>query len=99
MPPDSPSSDSSAQELMDAEIEIGGLKVAADEKTLSEALAKLPGIRSFNLSDGVLAIEYDPVQVVMAKIKETIVRAGFQATDIASSLASPIGDALHHEES
>jgi copper chaperone CopZ len=84
-------------EWIDVEMTIAGLSSPADEQALSKAVGELPGIKTFTVSAGKLAVEYEPVTITKARIHEAIERAGFRIADEESGSASPIADALHHD--
>jgi hypothetical protein len=96
MNPDS--ADSIPHEYIDAEIAVLGIEGPADERTLSEALGKLEGIRDFSISDGKVLLEYEPVLVTKVEISEAIVRAGFRVAEVETGQASTITDALHSDQ-
>jgi len=85
-------------DFIDAEISITGLKGPADEQALSSTLSGLDGIQKLSISEGKVAVEYDPVRITKAELSEAISRAGFRVAGVESGSASSITDALHGEE-
>jgi copper chaperone CopZ len=92
-----PSPDQTPHEYIDAEISIPDLKTAADEKVLNSALSGLDGIISLRVSEGNIAVEYDPIRITKAEIGEIISKAGFRVAGVETGLASPFSDALYDE--
>jgi copper chaperone CopZ len=91
--------DTMPHEYVDAEISVAGLETPSDEQALHSALDGLDGIKTLRISRGLVAVEYDPLQITKARLSEAITRAGFRVAEVESGLASPISDALLHPES
>jgi copper chaperone CopZ len=94
---DATAPDSVPHEYVDAEISVIGLETPADEQTLNSVLSKLDGIQNLRIERGLVAVEYDPLQITKVKISEAIGGAGFRVAEVESGLASPISDALRPE--
>ena len=76
---------------------VDGIDNPADEKTLSNALNGLKGIRNLSIAAGKVSVEYNPVEITKARLHEVIARSGFRVVDVASGPASTVSDALQHE--
>ena len=98
MSPDASAPDPVPHEYVDAAISVAGLETPAHEQALHDALSQFDGIRKLTISQGNIAVEYDPLRVTKARISEAIRAAGFQVNEVESGLASPITDALHEDE-
>jgi hypothetical protein len=95
MSSDQPVPDTTPHDYIDAEITVAGLETPADEQALSSVLSGLDGIKNLRISDGKVAVEYDPVRINKHRLGEAIKGAGFRVREVESGLASPISDALH----
>ena len=97
--PDEPAADSTPHEFIDVELGIDGMQTPADEQILSDMLAKVEGIRTFNVSPGHVAIEYEPVRITESQLAEKIVQLGYRVVDVEIGPASAISDALREPTS
>jgi hypothetical protein len=77
------------QVSVDTEILITGLDSPLEHQKLEAALVDLPGIESLSFLEGKVAIRYDPEEVTLAHLRESITQAGFQITDVECGPASP----------
>src|SRR5437762_4072613 len=96
--PDSAAESSVPHEFIDAEISVEGLRTPADENVLNSALSGLEGIQRLAVSHGTVSVEYEPVLITKAQLGERIERAGYHVTGVESGSASPMTDALHHDQ-
>ncbi len=96
MPPlDDSTPGSLPHDFIDAEIIVLGLDKPTDEQALTTALNALPGIQSYTLSGGRIDVEYNPMQITQADLREAVIRAGYQVGHTETAAASPLTDALH----
>lgn len=75
-----------------------GLESPSREKELHDALEKLSGLESFDISHGKLTAHYEPVLLSVKQLEEAIQRAGFQITETHSTASSPMTDAFTEED-
>jgi hypothetical protein len=95
MPPGEPAPDPTPHEFIDAEMAVDGIETPADEKALTAALNVLSGIRNLTIAGGKVSVEYDPVEITKAHLREVITRSGYRVVDVESGPASTLTDALH----
>ena len=88
------SSDDPLHEFVDVEISVPDCKGPAREAELAATLQRFPGVRSFSLAAGKVAMTYEPVFVTKHELIEAIRTAGFHVDHVESSSSSPVSDAL-----
>lgn len=84
-----------ALELVDAALVVEGLNSPQDERALTDLLTKAEGIHDFSFANGKVLVEYDPVRINQRRLAAAIEQAGYCVGEVETSIASPIGDALH----
>lgn len=83
------------QDNLVREIRVVGASSVADSNAIVRAVLTLPGINKkresacqLNLSNGVLRVRYDSMQVALKNIEHVIADAGFDANEIAADPAA-----------
>lgn len=92
-PPSDPV-EAALHEYIDAEIEVIGLKSAADEQKITMALENLRGVQRLGFAHARVAITYEPVQITQTELTAEIQRAGYAVAGVEAAPASPIADAF-----
>jgi hypothetical protein len=96
--PTDPPNEAGLHEYIDAEFTVTGLESPSREKGLRDALEKLPGLQSLDISHGKVMAHYEPVFLSRKQLVETIQRAGFQISETHAAPSSPVTNAFAEED-
>ena len=94
--PDSPTNPLGAG--IDAEIEIPDWDPASSEQALNSVLGQMDGVKVLSFSEGHVSIEYDPLKITKATIRDSMIKSGCRVGEIKTGPASPVADAVHPED-
>src|SRR5437764_13610673 len=95
--PADPPTEPGLHEYIDAEFTVAGLESPSREKGLRDALEKLPGLESLDISHGKVMAHYEPVLLSRKQLEEAIQHAGFQISETHATASSPVIDAFAEE--